>query len=126
MQTEVFTWADFDSAIKVLAKKVISSDLVLTSIYGIPRGGLVVAVALSHSLGLPVLVNRERVTILTLVVDDISDTGKTLLPFASKGNTIATLHMVPTTFVQPTFFVRIRKAGWVAYAWEDKKEDLNG
>lgn len=126
MQTEVFTWADFDSAIKVLAKKVISSDLVLTSIYGIPRGGLVVAVALSHSLGLPVLVNRERVTILTLIVDDISDTGNTLLPFAFESNTIATLHIVPTTRVRPTFFVRIRKAGWVAYPWEDKKEDLNG
>ena len=124
MKTEVFTWTDFDSAIKVLTEKVVSCGRVFTNIYGIPRGGLVVAVALSHSLGLPVLTNRKCVTLGTLVVDDISDTGKALLPFALGGHAIATLHVVPTTRVQPTFFVQVRKLDWIKYPWENRKEEL--
>ena len=44
-------------------------------VYGIPRGGLCLAVALSHSLGLPLLDKPKN---NSLIVDDVYDTGCTL------------------------------------------------
>lgn len=45
------TWADFDRAVAVLAALVNRTPT--RRLYGIPRGGLCLAVALSHATGLP-------------------------------------------------------------------------
>lgn len=44
-------------------------------VYGFPRGGLCLAVALSHSLELPLLEEPKN---NSLIIDDIYDTGYTL------------------------------------------------
>lgn len=51
-------------------------------IYGIPRGGLIPAIMLSHSTGIPVIVSQAFPPVpdktKILVVDDIFDTGETI------------------------------------------------
>lgn len=67
------SWEDFDRAVEAIAADLAGSDL--RGVHGIARGGLPLAVAVSHRLGLP-LVGAPAQDVLTL--DDIHDTGQTL------------------------------------------------
>jgi len=44
----LFTWSEFDKSVEHIAEKC--KFLEFSGIYGIPRGGLCLAVALSHKL----------------------------------------------------------------------------
>lgn len=69
----VLSWQQFDDAVALLAVRARSRDL--TGVYGVPRGGLCLAVALSHAMDLPLLQSPEPDA---LVVDDVYETGRTL------------------------------------------------
>ncbi|MBI2640395.1 MAG: phosphoribosyltransferase [Candidatus Sungbacteria bacterium] len=113
-----YTWQELDKDIEKISKW--AKDKNFKSIYGIPRGGLVVAVALSHRLNLPLKLHTEEIDSLTLVVDDISDSGKTLLDFEKNMNmkpAVATLFYHKDTKRMPDFFLREKK-DWVVFPWE--------
>lgn len=74
-----YTWQEFDRDIEKIAEW--ARDKNFKSIYGIPRGGLVVAVVLSHRLDLPINTNAEEIDQKTLITDNISDSGGTLENF---------------------------------------------
>lgn len=116
VSVEVFTWLDFDKDVSTLREKILATGYRFENIYGIPRGGLVLAVALSHVLNLPLKTREEEVGVNTLIVDDISDSGDTLLPY--RRSVTATLHVVRGTKVVPTFYTRVRQKNWVIYPWE--------
>jgi hypoxanthine phosphoribosyltransferase len=103
----------------LLTEKIVRAGPKFANVYGIPRGGLVVAVVLCHRLGLPLLTDAEKVGPDTLVVDDICDSGRALSPYVGRCTT-ATLHVVPSACVRPDFFARICMADWVKYPWEVK------
>lgn len=64
-----------------LEKKILQSNTKYENIYGIPRGGLIVAVCMSHRLKLPLITSRSLITDKTIIMDDICDTGITLNRF---------------------------------------------
>ena len=66
-------WFEFDHCINDITKKCKGKSLI--GVYGFPRGGLCLAVALSHSLHIPLLHEPEN---NSLIVDDICQTGCTL------------------------------------------------
>lgn len=108
------TWKSFDEAIKVMALEIKKKRLELNSITGIPRGGLVVAVALSHKLNLPFVLEP---TLKTLVVDDICDTGSTLSMF--KGYYTAVLVLDENSTTKPGTYCIVKKHNtWVVFPWE--------
>lgn len=119
MNTKCFyTWQEFDRDIEKIAAWAMPKKL--KSIYGIPRGGLVIATALSHRLGLPLKLRPEEIDQETLVVDDISDSGETLLEFERSRNmrpVVATLFYHKDTKRMPDFFLR-EKTDWVVFPWE--------
>ncbi len=84
-------------------------------IYGIPRGGLILAVCLSHALKLPLL---NTPTGHTLIVDDIADTGKTLLNYKKNGNRVITLFKHPESGVNPDIWIRSKHNYWIDFPWE--------
>lgn len=84
----------------------------LTNIVAIPRGGLVPGVYLSHALNIPL---SQEVSETSLVVDDVADSGVTLLPY--RNNITATLHYKPSSLVMPTFYVE-HTTKWIVYPWE--------
>ena len=45
-----FTWSEFDKSVEYIADKC--KILEFSGIYGVPRGGLCLAVALSHKLNI--------------------------------------------------------------------------
>ena len=66
------------TGIELLRNRILHNNIKCENIYGIPRGGSIIAVYLSHILRLPVVVNKQDITEKTLIVDDICDTGRTL------------------------------------------------
>ena len=67
------SWTQFDQAVAVLAERY--AAIPMTGIYGVPRGGLCLAVALSHALQQPLLSDPVADA---LIVDDVYETGRTL------------------------------------------------
>ena len=70
---QVLSWAQFDQAVELLAARFADSSV--TGVYGVPRGGLCLAVALSHAIERPLLSAPEP---SALIVDDVYETGRTL------------------------------------------------
>ena len=71
-----FTWSDFDNSVEHIANKC--KLLEFSGIYGVPRGGLCLAVALSHKLKINLISEPIK---NSLIVDDIYETGMTLNNF---------------------------------------------
>ena len=63
----------FDQAVAVLAERLATRPT--TGIYGVPRGGLCLAVALSHAMQQPLLSEPNPEA---LIVDDVYESGRTL------------------------------------------------
>ena len=99
-------------------------ELKLGAIYGLPRGGLPIAVSLSHKLHLPLLMNYYDRKVVTnkkiLVVDDIADTGHTLKDFENPHNIICTLLYHEDSEVLPDYYVNLKGDKWIVYPWERK------
>ena len=70
---QVLSWAQFDQAVQQLASRFAGSAV--TGVYGVPRGGLCLAVALSHAIDRPLLSAPEP---SALIVDDVYESGRTL------------------------------------------------
>jgi len=77
----IYSWDNFRSDVDTLIKKIDRGKYI--GVYGIPRGGVSLAVALSERLDLPIfdldqtLANQDFV----LVCDDVVDSGKTRFKF---------------------------------------------
>ena len=71
-----FTWTDFDKGVDHIANKCKFLDF--SGIYGVPRGGLCLAVALSHKLKINLISEPKK---NSLIVDDVYETGITLNAF---------------------------------------------
>ena len=69
----VLSWLEFDQAVQRLAERLSAASF--AGVYGVPRGGLCLAVALSHALERPLLPEPQPDA---LIVDDVYETGRTL------------------------------------------------
>jgi len=113
------SWFGFDEMLKTLEVKIKESKIKFDGVYGVPRGGMVMAVYFSHKLNLPILLYPTNET---LVVDDISDNGITLQNIKHKK--IATLFSTDWTITKPDWFVdyKLNKNEWIVFPWENKEE----
>ena len=120
------SWKDYDGYINKIddwiAQQECYEDLELGAVYGLPRGGLPIAVSLSHRLELPILMNYYDRKVVTnkkiLVVDDIADTGQTLEDFDNEHNIICTFHYHKQSLVRPNYYVEEKGDDWIVYPWE--------
>lgn len=122
MAEKVFiSWDWVDHQISVLAKKI-DSNSEFVAVTGVPRGGLIPAVMLSHKLGLK-YIPYEQATKKNkpiLVVDDISDSGLTLTDIGSKGFKTATLCVRYSTQYTPDYYgEEITNDRWLVFPWEE-------
>ena len=122
-ENESLSWQNFENGCQELAKKIKDSGIVFNSIGTFSRGGFPIACCLSHLLDIEKIdVIKEEDTSATkdcLVVDDISDTGKTLHHAKILGYThFATLHWHSQSIVKPTWYVWEKKDAWIVYPWE--------
>ena len=128
MSNKVYiTWEGYDSYIDSITNWVKTSDLNLGAVYGLPRGGLPIAVSSSHRLHLPLLMDYYDRKIVTdkkiLVVDDIADTGHTLKDFENKHNIICTFHYHEQSIIEPDYWIHKKDDDWIVYPWELNDSD---
>jgi len=136
MEKTIITYDMYDHMMDNLIEQIAFSKLYtkVKYVYGIPRGGLPMAVHLSHHLGLDFADNEFFHNMMTreqrkktLIVDDVADTGITLkrLKLVYTINfTIATLHYKPRSTVKPNFYVE-ETDKWICYPWESLNEEPN-
>ena len=123
------SWDGFEMLTNKIANDIISytertnatfrnSDVPLTfsGVYGFPRGGLVLAVKLSHILNLPLLMAPSPGCI---VCDDISDSGYTLKKYSNCNYYTATLITRKGTESKPMFAgEEVAEDNWILFPWE--------
>ncbi len=115
---EYYTWKQFEKDIGKITKKIKKEGWKFENIYGPPRGGLILAVCLSHRLKIPLILNPENIENHTLLVDDIADTGKTLYPYAFLERVIITLFYHRQSIVVPDIWLREKKDKYIHFPWE--------
>lgn len=121
MKKKFYTWEEFENDCNKLAGFIKKSSKKFDSLYGIPRGGLILAVRLSHKLGIPVIMHNANIGEKTLIVDDIADSGDTMVEFLGKKKYVtATLFYNPASKHAPVYFCK-EKTGWVIFPWEEEK-----
>ncbi len=106
-------WEDIELLIQKTAKEVKN----IKNIYGIPRGGLIPAVRLSHILKIPLTQEIEE---NTLVVDEICDSGETLKKILEKHKVkTLSLHTRKSSKIKPDITGEfIQNNDWIVYPWE--------
>ena len=112
------SWDDIETLTDNLCEVISLSDIRITSVTGMERGGLIPAVMISHKLNIPYVYSISRTT---LVIDDICDSGETLNNILTP--LTAVLHYKPTAKHKPTFFAQEVGNEWVVYPWERKDSE---
>jgi len=109
-----FTWGEFDKSVEHIANKC--KFLKFSGIYGIPRGGLCLAVALSHKLKINLISQPIK---NSLIVDDVYETGITLNKFK---DIEGAMYFVLFSKIKPTWwntvFISDEKE-WIVFPWEN-------
>lgn len=116
---DILTWSDFDDAVDKIANEF--KDKKIQAIYGVPRGGLPLAVALSHQLNISVVTDMNLIKEMkklghnVLWIDDIVDTKKTLIE--SKKDFTHFTSWVSRVAIDDLYSVHISNK-WVIMPWE--------
>ena len=109
-----FTWKEFDDSVDYIVNKC--KIFKLSGIYGVPRGGLCLAVALSHKLKINLI---SEPTKNSLIVDDIYETGITLNTFKDiEGAKFFVLFSKEKPKWWNTVFIS-QKNEWIVFPWEN-------
>ncbi len=109
------SYGDFTALLDALQAKISGLELADPAIYGVPRGGLVPAVCLSHRLGIPLVFSPDRPGD-TLVVDDILDTGSTYRRLSGAAAYYAVL--LARKALPGVIYGRMYDGPWVEFPWE--------
>jgi len=109
-----FSWNEFDKSVEHIANKC--KYLEFSGIYGVPRGGLCLAVALSHKLKVNLISEPIK---NSLIVDDVYETGITLKSFK---DIEGAMFFVLFSKIKPTWWNSVnisKKKEWVVFPWEN-------
>jgi hypoxanthine phosphoribosyltransferase len=117
-------WDEIEDLVKILAEKIKTEQPQIDSIMGLPRGGLIPAVMLSHKLNLPLVSTPSK---RTLIVDDICDSGDTFMKLIKEYplNLFACLHYKSHTsrFIPEIWAIEHTDDRWIIYPWERHDSD---
>ncbi len=117
-------WKEFNLCVDTITTACRNKEF--SGVYGIPRGGICLAVALSHSLNIPFL--HEPIP-NSIIVDDVYETGETLNAIKHISGITA---YVWVSKQQPSWWkaVEICKTNeWIVFPWENnlfaKRDEQN-
>ena len=109
-----FTWNEFDKSVEHIYNKC--KFIEFSGIYGVPRGGLCLAVALSHKLKINLISKPIK---NALIVDDVYETGITLNTFK---NIEGAMFFVLFSKIKPIWWNTVhisKKSEWIVFPWEN-------
>ena len=120
---EFVSWELIDDCVTDIAFHLKDTGKDFVGVFGVPRGGSLLAVMLSHKLDIPYITEFWRVGDGDIVViDDIADTGKTLQWYKKQPETkdahYVTIHEHKQSIVKPDYSVIEKVDKWIVYPWE--------
>mgnify|MGYP001364187157 FL=1 len=131
MKNKIFlSWNDIEALVENLAEQINKLDKKPFYIYGIPRGGAIPGVLLSHKLGIKYQqINSTQISKTAdlshiLVVDDICDSGETIKKIKEnfpKCQT-ATLYYKESAIDKPDIYGEIVEEEWLVFPWENNEK----
>jgi hypoxanthine phosphoribosyltransferase len=131
MEDKIFlSWKDIEALVDNLAEQINKMDKKPFYIYGVPRGGAIPAVWLSHKTGIDYYqLNSAQISKMAdlshiLIVDDICDSGETIKKIKEnfpKCQT-ATLYYKETAIDKPDIYGEIVGDEWLVFPWEEEEE----
>jgi len=116
------SWDSYATLVDELVFKINRTGRPFERIYGIPRGGLVLGVMLSHRLRKPLELSKflpytTRET--CLIADDIVDSGKAMKYYIEHNWFTASLFLRSDCPIKPTVYVNVVEDGkWVLFPYE--------
>lgn len=122
------SWKEYFELINKLGDILLSFKNRFDIICGIPRGGLIPAVILSHKFDKPCVdegraLDAKRRRKKVLIVDDIADSGTTLKEH-SYGDILVVLHYKPWSKVVPNIYVeKVPNRIWIRYPYESEGKE---
>lgn len=117
------TWDMVEQFVEAVRKEY--TGVRLDGVYGLPRGGLIFAVMLSHKLNIPLLSSPTK---HSLVVDDICDSGESLLHYYKNSSDPECIErtQICTMFykenklgVVPDYWMYQKENDWIVFPWEE-------
>lgn len=116
------TWYNVEKFINNVSIRFSKSNI--SGVYGLPRGGLILAVMLSHKMHIPMLMAPCKDCI---IIDDICDSGESLIHYVnnSSGNEIFKYHIATMFYkpnklnIKPEYYEYYKKdEDWIVFPWE--------
>ena len=122
---ERVTWEQVNDYLNKIVKN--ASTIGCTGVYGIPRGGLVLAAWLSHKLYVPLL---SAPSPNCIIIDDICDSGESLMHYSKQTSTIGAEnrkeYFITTMYhrhnelgICPDYYYALKGDKWVVFPWEE-------
>ena len=118
-----YSLSSFEEDINQLARRIKRAGLP-KNVYGVPRGGLVPAVWLSHLLERPMIYEENQIGRSTMIVDDICDTGATLSRLAGYTDRpiVALFSNASRRIVVPRLiYAQLSHGEWIVFPWETRR-----
>ena len=137
---EFVSWELIDDCVTDIAFHLEDTGKDFKGIFGVPRGGSLLAVMLSHKLDIPYITDFRKVDLGftdkgassglwemgpdgdIVVIDDITDTGKTFQFYKEQPETkdahYVTIHEHEQSIVKPDYSVINKGDKWIVYPWE--------
>jgi len=120
---EFVSWNVIDEAVTDIAFNIKNTNKDFKGVYGIPRGGLILAVMLSHKLDLPLIMSKDELDENSIIIDDIADTGRTLWDFIEYQSYVVTIHKHEKSIFKPDYSVLDKGDKWIVYPWETEDSE---
>ena len=124
-----YSWKWVDDQINEIGEQLEGTSIP-KFVTGVPRGGLIPAVLISHKFKIPYIGLEAAKTLpgelkkQVLVIDDISDSGNTLKQIERHNFITATLAVRNTSDFIPTMFGDfIKDDRWIVFPWEEYSAD---
>jgi len=123
------SWEQYVKYVDVICQEFKNKALFvrdIDSVYGIPRGGVILAVLLSHKLNLKYIDDIKKIDSNVLVVDDIFDSGNTINRFFKNLNLIniktAAIVVNEKSNIKASFYSFFNISNeWINFPYEDCK-----
>ena len=124
------SWDDIEKQVNKLAEQINKMDKKPFYIYGVPRGGAIPAVWLSHKTGIDYYqLNSTQISKMAdlshiLIVDDICDSGETIKKLKESFNKsqTATLYHKETAIDKPDIYGEVTGEEWLVFPWENNEK----
>lgn len=117
-------WETYDEYVSELSQHILEGGY--KSIYGIPRGGQLLALLISYKTNIPIYTSRpgEIIPSSTVIVDDILDSGETLKGYIEAGYDTFTIFRHIDCKYKPTTYLHDSNL-WIVFPYETENDTLS-